>query len=138
MVSEKASYWMAVGVVALFAGNHFAARHGDEIRCLSDRSAVAVESVTGPASRLIATAEMIVERGATGVVRTQTVLAQTETQLASVQTEIECHEAAFARMRAEQARAVAMRELQAAVVCPRLNIRTVSPRPPSMHTDGPI
>jgi hypothetical protein len=136
MVSEKVSYWMAVGVVALFAGNHFAARHGDEIRCLTDRSAAAFESVSGPASRLMAMAEMMVGRSATRVVRTQTVLAQAETRLASVQTEIECHEAAFARMQAEQARAVAMRELRTAVVCPRPNVRMVAPR--SIHTDGTI
>jgi hypothetical protein len=136
MISEKASYWMAVGVVALFAGNHFAARHGDEIRCLADRSVAAIESVAGPASRLMATAEMMVGRGATRVVRTQTVLAQAETRLASVQTEIECHEAAFARMRAEQGRAVAIRELHAVVVCPRPNVRIVTPR--SIHSDGTI
>jgi hypothetical protein len=136
MVSEKVSYWMAVGVVALVAGNHFAARHGDEIRCLADRSVAAIESVTGPASRLMETAEMMVGRGATRVVRTQTVLAQAETRLASVQTEIECHEAAFARMQAEQARSVAIRELHAAVICPRPNVRVITPR--SVHTDGTI
>jgi hypothetical protein len=136
MVSEKVSYWMAVGVVVLLASNHLAARHGDEIRCLADRSVAAMESVTGPASRLMATAEMMVGRGATRAVRTQTALAQAETHLASVQTEIECHEAAFARMRAEQARAMAIRELHAAVICPRPNVRMVAPR--SIHTDGTI
>jgi hypothetical protein len=136
MASEKVSYWMAVGVVALLVSNHFAARHGDEIRCLADRSAAAIESVTGPASRLMETAEMMVGRGETRVVQTQTVLAQAETRLASVQTEIECHEAAFARMRAEQARAVAIRELHAAVICPRPNVRIMAPR--SIHTDGTI
>jgi hypothetical protein len=128
---------MAVGVLALFAGNHFAARHGDEIRCLADGSAAAIESVAGPASRLMATAEMMVGRSETQVARTQTALVQVETRLASVQTEIECHEAAFARMQAEQARAVAMRELHAAVICPRANIRMVTP-PSSMHNDGTI
>jgi hypothetical protein len=136
MVSEEVSYWMAVGVVALFLGNNFAVRHGDSIRCLTDRSVAAIESVTGPASRLMATAEMMVGRSETRVARTQTVLAQAETRLASVQTEIECHQAAFARMRAEQARALAMRELQAAVICPRSNVRMVAPD--SIHTNGTI
>jgi hypothetical protein len=136
MVSEKVSYWMAVGVVALVASNHFAARHGEDIRCLADRSVAAMESVAGPASRLMATAEMMVGRSETRFVRTQSVLAQAETRLASVQTEIECHEAAFARMQAEQARAVAIRELHAAVICPRANVRMVAPR--SIHTDGTI
>jgi hypothetical protein len=136
MVSEKVSYWMAVGVVALFVGNNLAARHGDAIRCVAGRSVAAVESVTGPVSRLMAMAEVMEERGETRLARTQTLLAQAETRLASAQTEIECHEAAFARMQAEQARAVAMRELQAAVICPRPNVRMVAPR--SIHTDGTI
>lgn len=112
MGSEKARYWMAVGVLALFVSNNFAARHEDEVRCLASRSVAAVEQVSGHATRLMAMAEMMLGRGEIRFVRTQTAMAGAQARLASVQSVIARHEAALARVQAGHARMVEMEQLR--------------------------
>jgi hypothetical protein len=138
MVSEKTTYWMAVGVLAVVVGSNFAARHVDGVRCLADRSLAAVDRVSGQGNRLMAMAEMMLGRGETRFARTQTTLAHAQTRLASVQTAVACREAGVARIQAEHARIEAMQQLRGTVICPRQNLRIVMPEPPLMHTDGTI
>jgi hypothetical protein len=134
MISAKAAYWMAVGVVALFFGNNFAARHGDSVGCLTDRAMAAVERFSGSATRYIATAEMMLGRGETHLAGVQTRLACAQTRLASVQTVIASHQAALARVEAAQARMVVIEHLDRAVVCPRQSLRMSV----QLHRDGTI
>jgi hypothetical protein len=138
MGSEKAAYWMAVGVLAVVAGGNFAARHADGVRCLADRSLAAVERVSAQGTRLMGRAEMMLGRGETRFARTQTTLARAQTRLASVQTAVACREAAIARMQAEHARIEAIQQLRGTVICPRPNLRIVIPEPVEMRTDGTI
>ncbi len=138
MGSEKATYWIAVGVLAVVVGSNFAARHADGVRCLADRSLAAVERVSGQGDRLVAMAEMMLGRGETRFARTQTTLAHAQTRLVSVQTAVACREAAFARIEAEHARIEAMQQLRGTVICPRQNLRIEIPQPPAMRTDGTI
>jgi uncharacterized protein HemX len=138
MGSEKAWYWIAVGVLALLVTNGFAARHKDDLLRLAEQSQAAIEQASIPATRLMATAEAMLGRGESRFVRAQSGLAQAETRLASAQTEIECHQAAFARMQAEWARAVAIEQLRSTVICPRPNLRIEMLKPPVMHTHGAI
>jgi hypothetical protein len=135
MGSEKAWYWIAVGVLALFVSNNFAARHEDEVRCLASRSLAAVEQVSGHATRLMAMAEMMLGEGETRFVRTQAAMAGAQARLASVQSVIARHEAAFARVQAEEAQMVTMQQLGRTVVCPRQNLRMAIPQLPR---DGTI
>jgi len=138
MSSEKAWYWIAVGVLALLVSNNFAARHQGDVRCLASRSLAAFEQVSGHAPRLAEMAEMMLGRGETGFARTQTTLARAQGRLASVQTVIAQHEIAFARVQTEHARIAAMQELGDPVICPRQNLRIVIPELPAMRTDGTI
>ena len=135
MVSQELSYWMAVGVVALFFGNNFAVRHGDSVRCLADRAVAAVDQVSGSATRYIANAEMMLGRGETHLAGVQTRLACAQTRLASVQTVIASHQAALARVEAAQARMVEIERLDRVVVCPRQSLRLSVPQ---LHRDGTI
>jgi hypothetical protein len=112
MGSEKARYWIAVGVLALFVSNNFAARHEDEVRCQASRSVAAVEQVSGHATRLMAMAEMMLGRGEIRFVRTQTAMAGAQARLASVPSVIARHEAALARVQAGHARMVEMEQLR--------------------------
>jgi hypothetical protein len=132
MGSEKALYWMAVGVLALFVSNNFAARHQGEFRCLASRSLAAVEEFSGHTTRFMATAEMMLGRGESRFARTQTTLARAQARLASVQATIICREAAFARFPAQHDRIAAMQEWRSAVVCPRQNLRIAIPRMPAI------
>jgi hypothetical protein len=135
MGSEKARYWIAVGVLALFVSNNFAARHEDEVRRLASRSMAAVERVSGHATRLMAMAEMMLGRGEIRFVRTQAAMAGAQARLASVQSVIARHEAALARVQAGHTRMVAMQQLRGTVVCPRQNLRMAIPQLPR---DGTI
>jgi hypothetical protein len=136
MISERAFYWIAVSVLALFAGNHFVVRHEGDVHCLASSSLAAVEHVAGNATRFMAKAETLLSRGGTRFAPAQTTLACAQTRLASVQSMIARREAALARVQAEHARIDAMRELSGSVLCPREGLRMVTPA--SMRTDGTI
>jgi hypothetical protein len=135
MGTEKAGYWIAVGVLALFVSNNFAARHQGDVRCLASRSLAALEQVSGRAPRLMAIAETMLGRSETRFAQTQTKLARVQTRLASAQTVIASHEAAFAKLQSERARMVAMEQLNRAVICPRTNLRMEIP---ALARDGTI
>ena len=130
MVSEKAAYWMAVGVLALFASNQFAARHEDSVRRFASQSLAVIGQVPGNATGFMATAQTMFGRSGARFAQTQTTLACAQTRLASVQTLIAQHEGALARVQAEHARLVVMQQLPGPVICPRERIRmSVSQRP---------
>ena len=138
MGSEKAWYWIALGVLALLVSNHFAARYEGEIRCLASRSLAAAEQVSGHATHFTAMAEAMLGRGDARFARAQATLARAETRVASVQAAIACREAAFARLQAERDRMTAMQELSGAVICPRQNLRIVVPELPAIQPHGTI
>jgi hypothetical protein len=135
MVFQKAAYWIAVGVLALFVTNHFAGRYENEARCISSQSLAAVEQLSGQATRVMAMTETMLGRGEAHFAQTQTMVACAQTRLASMQTVIASHEAVLARVQAEHARIEALQQLRGTVVCPRQNLRMVMPR---LRGDGTI
>jgi hypothetical protein len=135
MVFEKAAYWIAVGVLALFVSNQFSARHEDGVRRLASRSLAVIEQVSGDATGFMAKAETMLGRGETRFAQTQTTLACAQTRLASLQTLMASHEAALARVQAEHARMSAMPQLHGTVVCARERLRLAIPQP---SRDGTI
>jgi hypothetical protein len=135
MGSEKALYWTAVSVLALLAGNHFAARQADGLGRFANRSLALIEQASGYANRFMATAEMMIVSDGTHFAQAQTRLACAQTRLASVQTVIAQREAAFARVQAERAQIAAMQPLRGGVICPRERLRMATPRLPH---DGTI
>jgi hypothetical protein len=135
MVFEKAAYWIAVGVLALFVTNHFAGRYENEARCLASQSLAAVEELSGQATRVMAMTETMLGQGETHFARTQTMVACAQTRLASMQTALASHEAALARVQADHARIEALQQLRGTVVCPRQNLRIAVPQ---LHSEGTI
>jgi len=129
MGSEKALYWIAVGVLAIFVTNNFAARHEDGVRCLARRSLAAVEQVSAHATNFMAHSELVLGRGEFRCVRTQTALAGAQARLASLQGVLASHEAILARVEAEHAEIVTMQRLNSPTICPRQNLRIVTPQP---------
>jgi hypothetical protein len=141
MASEKAWYWISVGVLAVLVSNNVAGNYQGEIRCLASRSLAAFEQFPDRASGLMAMAEMMLGRGESRLARTQTTLARVQTRMSAAQSAIACKEAAFARIEAEHARMQALQELQGAVICPRQSLRMTIPTPTisiSRHHDGTI
>jgi hypothetical protein len=132
MTSGKATYWLAVGVLALLAGNSFLARHGADLQSLARRSRVMAEVVSGHASGSLDSAEMVFDQGATHFDRAQNALACAQTRLATVQASLARHQGAFAKIQVEHAREVAMEELS------RERIRIVVPQVHVMPDKGTI
>ncbi|MGA8493615.1 MAG: hypothetical protein WB711_24550 [Terriglobales bacterium] len=128
MILAKASYWMAVGILALIVSNHLAGSYRDEGRCLFNRSLTAVEQISGQVTRYIATAEMMLGGSEARLVRAQT-------RLASVQTMLASHEAALAKVQAQREQLMELQQLRGTIVCSRQNLRIVIPR---LHRDGTI
>jgi len=135
MVFQKAAYWLAVGVLALFVTNHFAGRYENEARCLASQSLAAVEQLSGQATRFMAMTETMLERGETHFARTQIMVACAQTRLASMQTVIASHEAVLARVQAEHARIEALQQLRGTIVCPRQDLRISLSQ---LHREGTI
>jgi len=135
MISAKASYWIAVGLLALFVSNHLATRYENDARQLASHSLAAVEQVSAHATRFMAAAEMMFGRGETRFVRAQSAMACAQTRLASMQTMLAIHEAALARVRAQSQQLTDLQQLRGTLVCPRQNLRMAMPQ---LHHDGTI
>ena len=134
MASEKALYWMAVGVAALFLGNSFMGGRSLTPR-IADRSMATAQRISGQAMRYATLAQVIFGRGEAGVVHAQTATARAQARLAVVQAAVAHREAAMARMQAERIRVLANREV---VVCPRQNLVVKLPEVPVIASQGTI
>ena len=134
MASEKARYWMAVGVAALFLGNSFMGGHGLTSR-FADCSMVTAQRISGQAMRYAVHARVIFGHGEARFVQAQTATARTQTRLAVVQTAMAHREAALARVQAEKIRALANRGV---VSCPRQDLMINLPDVPVIAAEGTI
>lgn len=124
MASEKACYWLALGVLALLVSNNFITRHEGVIGSLSRRSLAVAERVSDHATGFAATAGLMLDRDSTGFARTQATAARSQARLASMQTVLARQEAVFARLEAKRARVIAL-EPRVTQICPRQNLRPV-------------
>jgi hypothetical protein len=134
MASEKAMYWMAVGILALFMGNHLVSKY--EGNCLANKARAAVERISGQATHLMAMAEVAMGRPSTHFDRAQAAMAMAQVRMASVQTQFARQQAACARLEAGRARMIVLREMRIPVVSPRVGL--AMPRPPALPSADPI
>jgi len=127
MASQKALYWIAVALMVLFLGNHFAIKYD---RCLrvSHQSSPAVAMVERALAR---TPSFAPQRRLTPAV---------EAGFASMQAEMARQRTAYALLAAERSRMMAMERIeqgQMRAICPRRGVRIAIPeRPP--RSDGSI
>jgi hypothetical protein len=134
MASEKATYWMAVGLMALVMGNHFVNKFDGN--CLANKAQAAVERVSGQATHLMAMAEVAMGRTSTRFDRAQAAMAMAQVRMASVQTQFARQQAACARLEAGRARMIMLREIRIPVVRPRVEL--AMPRPSALPGTDPI
>jgi hypothetical protein len=133
MASEKARYWLAVGVAALFLGNSFIGGHNLTSR-FAERSMATAQRISGQAMRYAALAQVIFGRGEAGFVQTQTTTAHAQTRLAFMQTAMARREAVLAKVQTERIRVLAHQP----VVCPRQNFMIKVGDLPEIANDGTI
>jgi hypothetical protein len=127
MASEKALYWMAVGLLALVAGNHLANRF--DVRSIADRSMAAVEELAAPPAHAFATVVSWMGHGSSQCARGQAAMARAQAHFASIQTTIARQDVACARRQAENARVAVhrMQQMRLNVVVPAESISVEIP-----------
>jgi hypothetical protein len=133
MASEKARYWMAVGVAALFLGNSFMGGHSLTSR-FADRSMATAQRISAQAMRYATLAQVILGRGEASFVQTQTATAHAQTRLAFIQSAMVRREAELAKVQTERIRVLANHP----VACPRQNFMIKVPDVPAIADKGTI
>jgi hypothetical protein len=113
MASERAIYWIAVGLMAFLLGNHFAAKYD---RCLRESIAGVLERTPSLPPPEIFTAPVAA-------------------QLASMHAKIAQERAACALVQAQRAQMMAMEQMEEAVrprgICPRPQVKIRIAEPPA-------
>lgn len=130
MITEKAIYWMAVGLVALAAGNHLISRL--DSRCLGQRTMAVVERLSGgPAfAAILDNTSVQCRRAQAAMVRAQVRMAAAQSRFASmqdrfasVQDRMARQESAFARLQAQRDHLMVLQQLQP------MRLQIVAPAP---------
>ena len=136
MASEKKIYWVAVAVMALFIGNHFASKY--EGGCAADRAIAAVQRLSGEANHFLAMGQVRFG-SAPRFAGPETAMARAQSGFASMQAEFARQQAACARLQAQQARITALQQMQhIRVICPRQSVNVEIPQIPVIPSDGTI
>ena len=136
MASEKTVYWVAVAVMAVFVGNHFANKYDGG--CLANRAMAAVQQLSGEANHFLATGQ--VAFGSTqGFVAPEVAMARVQSGFASMQADMARQQAACARLQAQHGRLMALQQMQhMRVICPRQRLSLDIPQVPVIPSDGTI
>jgi hypothetical protein len=139
MASEKAMYWMAVGLLALVVGNHFVSKFSGT--CVAARAQAAADRLTAKTDRLFAMADVMLGRTSTRFDHAQVVLAMSQARLASVQTNFAREEAVCARVQAVRARMMDREQVEQMAIpmaAPRPNVHIVISEPAAAISQDPI
>src|ERR1700680_1287354 len=130
MVSEKAIYWMAVGVLALAVTNGFVSEYRGWAGRLADKSIAMMEQASEMAAGYANIGKPSRENDdLKRVVRAQV-------RLARIQGTFARHQAEMARLQVDGIRARVMENgIQAVIACPRQNFAIDVPRPPQIFED---
>lgn len=136
MASEKAVYWLAVALMTISLGNHFANRYSGG--CLADRAMATVQRLSAEADHFLAMGQ--VAFGAAPRFATPEVsMARVQSGFASMQANIARQQAACARLEAQHARMIALEQMRnMRVLCPRQRLNGVVPQVPVISRDGTI
>jgi hypothetical protein len=127
MASQKALYWIAVALMILFLGNHFAIKYD---RCLR----ISIQS-----SPVLAMVERTLER-TPDFASQQRLTPAVEAGFASMQAKMAHQQAAYAILAAERARMMAIEQIEqgrVGAICPRRGVRIAIPERP-VASDGSI
>ena len=126
MASEKMTYWVAVAIMSLLLGNHFANKYQGS--CLADRATTAVQRLSGEANHLLAMGQMALA-GTPSFAGSEMAMARVQSNFASMEAVMARQQAACARVQAQHARILALQEMQQVrVFCPRQRLSVEVPQ----------
>jgi len=131
MASEKATYWAAVGLMAVFIGNGFLVRHDGEVSGLAQQAVASMEQLYSNADRVMAAADMMFGRSELNLAHSQTAFARVEARMATMEAVMSRREVACARVDAARARIIVMNH---PMRCPRQTLHLTVPQPSAIPT----
>jgi hypothetical protein len=136
MASEKTVYWVAVAVMAVFLGNHFANKY--QGGCVGDRAVATVQRLSGEVGHFLAMGQ-VTFGSAPRLVAPEMAMARAQNGFASMQADIARQQVACARLEAQHARMAALQQMQnMRVMCPRQRLSFEIPQVPVIPSDGTI
>jgi hypothetical protein len=132
MASEKTLYWVALALLAVFVGNHFANKY--EHSCFADRAIATIQHLSAEAGHFGAITQAVLE-GNSKFSGPRLATARMQGQFASLEADRARREAACSRAQAQHARMMALEQMQhMRVVCPRPRMTVEIPN----HPEGTI
>ena len=131
MASEKAIYWAAVGLMAVFVGNNFLVRHDGDAGRLAQRAVAGVEHIYNSADRFLAATDLILGRSGSALADSQIAFARAQSRMARMEAAMGRRQPACARVEAARARIIVMNH---AMTCPRQTLRLSVPQPAAIPT----
>lgn len=116
MATEKALYWIALGVMAVGLGNSFMNHHQDFARNLGQHAMLIADSVSGRAAGQMDHAQVMFDRTQASFDRSQAEIARVQTRAACLQNRIAVRQAALAEAQAMRTRMSVARSVRKIVV----------------------
>lgn len=136
MESEKATYWITLGVLALATTSGFISEHKAWGRGLVDRSIAMVSQISGMATNYDGIVSVVLDRGEDDWARSSAGVAKVEARLACAHRTLIRRQADMARLQAMKVRVRMVNRVPRTVVLPNQNLVIEIPqvRVPSVDT----
>ena len=129
MASEKSVYWVAVALMAVFVGNHFARKY--EHSWIADRAIAAIQHLSAEADDFDSMTQPVFD----GNFGPRLAMARRQGQFAAMEADLARREVVCSRIQAQRARMMALEQvLRMRALCPRQRMTFEIPN----HPDGTI
>jgi len=117
MTSEKSVYWVAVALMAVFVGNHFAKKY--EHSCIADRAIAAIQHLSSEADDFDSMTQPLFD-GNFGFSAPRLAISRRQGQFAVMEADLARQKVACSRIQAQRARVMALEQMQRMRArCPR-------------------
>jgi hypothetical protein len=136
MTSEKAMYWMAVGVLAVGALNGLVNRVGELVPWLADRSLALVSQASQTAADYVETARMTLGGDQLELAPAPMAVVRAQTGLACIQATLARNQAALDRVQAQRLRVRVLGSRPRSITWPGGHVVIDLPQPPQIEQDG--
>jgi hypothetical protein len=135
MTSEKAMYWMAVGVLAVGALNGLVNRVGESVPWLADRWLALVSQASQTAADYVETARMTLGGDDLELAPAPMAVVRAQTRLACIQATRARNEAVLDRVQAQRLRVGVIGSRPRSITWPGGHVVVDLPQPPQIEQD---
>jgi hypothetical protein len=138
MASEKALYWLAVGMMGLFLMNSVAVRHQDWLNRLEARSIQVAERISGGTMASLNLGEMRLGLQSSPCARTRALPARMQAKLACMEAAMARHQARLAQFETHKEQLEVMQRMRFAMMPANQDFRFEVPPHRFLPANGTI